>query len=286
LHFAFLNVINQIIKNMNNLFKKLIIFPVILLFHACNAPVVNNNTLILIKTTLGDIKIKLYDSTPIHRDNFIKLVKSGIYDNVSFHRVIKDFMIQSGDPTTRTSKSKSSPDSLTTYTIPSEFNPACFHKRGALAAARTGNDENPEMRSSGTQFYIVQGVKYDDAQLDQAEQRINSNLKQALFNKYMKHISDSLTSAGKTLTDAEIQEIASVKMFDYLSASTNYRIPDDQRATYKSIGGVPRLDGTYTVFGEVIEGMDVVDRIASVNTDSNDRPVTDISIFNMTLVRK
>ena len=142
------------------------------------------------------------------------------------------------------------------------------------------------MRSSGTQFYIVQGVKYDDAELDQAEQGINSNIKQAIFNKLMKHTSDSLRSAGKTATDAEIQEIASVKMFDYLSGNNNYKIPEDQRNIYKTIGGVPRLDGTYTVFGEVTEGMDVVDRIAAVNTDSNDRPLTDIRILNMKIVRK
>jgi len=271
---------------MNNLLKKFILLPFILLFHACSAPEGNTNTLILIKTTLGDIKIKLYDGTPVHRDNFIKLVKDGIYDGVSFHRVIKDFMIQSGDPATRTNQSKSSPDSINTFTIPSEFNLSYFHKRGALAAARTGNEENPEMRSSGTQFYIVQGVKYDDTQLDQAEQRINSNIKQALFNRFVRHISDSLTSTGKNASDSEVQEIASVKMFDYLSANTSYKIPEDQRNTYKSIGGVPRLDGTYTVFGEVTEGMDVVDRIASVATDSNDRPLTDIRIFNMKIVRK
>jgi peptidylprolyl isomerase len=271
---------------MNSLLKKFIIIPVILACHACNAPLGNTNTHILIKTTLGDIKIELYDGTPIHRDNFIKLVNSGIYDNVSFHRVIKDFMIQTGDPATRTNKSKASPDSLTTYTIPSEFNHSYFHKRGALAAARTGNEENPEMRSSGTQFYIVQGVKYDDSQLDQAEQRINTNIKQALFNKFVKHVSDSITLAGKTASDAEIQEIASVKMFDYLSVNNNYKIPEDQRNIYKSIGGVPRLDGTYTVFGEVTEGMDIVDRIASVATDSNDRPLTDIRISDIKIVRK
>ncbi len=140
----------------------------------------------MIKTTSGDIKIKLYDVTPVHRDNFIKLVNSNFYDNVSFHRVIKDFMIQTGDPLTRPEKSKTIPDSLNTYTLPAEFNPACFHKKGALAAARKGNEENPEMRSSGTQFYIVQGIKYNDAELDQAEFRINSNIKQAIFNKIIK----------------------------------------------------------------------------------------------------
>jgi cyclophilin family peptidyl-prolyl cis-trans isomerase len=271
---------------MNNLFKKIFIIPVILLIHSCTAHVGNTNTLVLAKTTLGDIKFKLYDSTPIHRDNFIKLVNSGVYNNVSFHRVIRDFMIQAGDPATRPEKSKIFPDSINSYTIPSEFNPSYYHKKGALAAARMGNEENPEMRSSGTQFYIVQGVKYTDTELDQAEQRINSNIKQAFFNKLMKHISDSLSLSGKVASDAEVQEIVSVKMFDFLSANNTYKMPEEQRNTYKNIGGVPRLDGTYTVFGEVTEGLDVVDKIAAVSTDSNDRPLNDVRILNIKIVSK
>ena len=239
----------------------------------------------MIKTTLGDIRIKLYDVTPVHRDNFIKLVNSQIYDNVSFHRVIKDFMIQTGDPQTRPENTKSIPDSLNNYTLPAEFNSACFHKKGALAAARKGNEENPDMRSSGTQFYIVQGIKYSDAELDQAELSINSNLKQALFNKLIKHTSDSLHLAGKTSSNSEIQEIASIKMFDYISANNIYKIPDDQRNVYKTAGGVPRLDGTYTVFGEVIEGLDVVDRVAASATDSNDKPLTDIRILKIKIIK-
>jgi peptidylprolyl isomerase len=285
LHIALRNVINQIIKFMNNLFLKLLIIPVLLLIHSCKGPAGNENTSILIKTTLGEIKIKLYDVTPVHRDNFIKLVNSEFYDNVSFHRVIKDFMIQAGDPQTRPEKSKIFPDSLNTYTLPSEFNRACFHKKGALAAARKGNEENPEMRSSGTQFYIVQGIKYSDSDLDQAELRINSNIKQAIFNKLIKQTTDSLHAAGKTASDSEIQEIASVRMFDYISADNSYKIPEDQRNVYKTMGGVPRLDGTYTVFGEVTEGLDVVDRIASSATDSNDKPLTDIRILKIKIVR-
>jgi peptidylprolyl isomerase len=274
---------------MNSLFRKIsIIFVIflILLVNCCKTPARNDASLVLIKTTLGDIKIKLYDATPLHKANFLKLVTSGVYDNVSFHRVIRDFMIQSGDPQTRPEHSRSLPDSVNIYTIPAEFNRAFFHKRGALAAARKGNEENPEMRSSGTQFYIVQGVKYSDTELDQAEHFINSNIKQAMFNKLLKHTSDSLRSSGINASDAEVQEIASLKMFDFLSGDNNYKIPEDQRNVYKAIGGVPRLDGTYTVFGEVMEGFDIVDRIASVSTDSNDRPVTDIRILNMKIFRK
>jgi peptidyl-prolyl cis-trans isomerase B (cyclophilin B) len=271
---------------MNILFKKLLIIPLILLIHSCNAPGGNDNTSILIKTTSGDIKIKLYDVTPVHRDNFIKLINSEFYDNVSFHRVIKDFMIQAGDPLTRPVNSKSYPDSLNNYTLPAEINSTCFHRKGALAAARKGNEENPEMRSSGTQFYIVHGIKYTDADLDQAELRINSNMKQSVFNKLISHITDSLRLSETTVSDSEIQEIASVKMFDYLSGNNNFKIPEDQRLIYKTIGGVPRLDGTYTVFGEVTEGLDVVDRIAATATDSNDKPLTDIRILKIKIIRK
>jgi peptidylprolyl isomerase len=262
------------------------LLPCLILISSCKSHPGTTDSLVLIKTTLGDIKIKLYDGTPIHKANFIKLVNNGVYDNVSFHRVIKDFMIQCGDPATRPEHSKLLPDTINTYTIPSEFNLNYFHKKGALAAARTGNDINPDMRSSGTQFYIVQGKKYTDTELDEAEHLINSNIKQAMFNKLLKHTSDSLRSSGISISDTEIQEIASLKMFDYLSAGNNYKIPENQRIVYKTTGGVPRLDCTYTVFGEVTEGLDVVDRIASAATDNNDRPVSDIRILNMKIISK
>jgi len=270
---------------MNIIFKKVMLLPVLFLVISCNTPGGNENTVLSIKTTLGDIKIKLYDGTPLHRDNFIKLIKTGFYDGVSFHRVIKDFMIQAGDPATKSGPIKNLPDSIKTYTIPAEFTSQYFHKKGALAAARESNDVNPEMRSSGTQFYIVQGVRYTVEELTTAEQRINSNTKQTLFNKLLKETADSVRLSGKTITDAEIQEIASVKMFQYLTNNKDYKFSEDQRNAYKSIGGTPRLDGKYTVFGEVIEGLDVVDRIASVKTDSNDRPVNDIKILKIKIIR-
>jgi cyclophilin family peptidyl-prolyl cis-trans isomerase len=270
---------------MNIFFKKGILIPVLLFIISCNAPGGNENTVISIKTTLGDIKIKLYDGTPLHRDNFIKLINTDFYNDISFHRVIKDFMIQAGDPASKSGSVTNQPDSLNTYTIPAEFTNQYFHKKGALAAARQGNDVNPEMRSSGTQFYIVQGVRYNDEELTMSEQRINSNTKQGLFNKIMRETADSVRLSGKIITNGEIQEIASVKMFQYLSNNKDYKISEEQRSIYKSLGGVPRLDGTYTVFGEVIEGLDVVDKIASVKTDSNDRPVTDVKILKIKIVR-
>jgi cyclophilin family peptidyl-prolyl cis-trans isomerase len=258
---------------------------VLISLFSCSTPGGNQNTIVSIKTSLGDIKIKLYDATPLHRDNFVRLVNSGFYDGISFHRIIRSFMIQAGDPETKTGSTQKLPDSLKTYTIPAEINNMYFHKKGALAAARQGDDVNPRMRSSGTQFYIVQGVKLTDADLDQSEQRINSNMKQSRFNQFMKETSDSLKLSGKSATDAEIQESASVKMFQYLSSYKEYKISDEQRTIYKTIGGTPRLDGSYTVFGEVTEGLDIVDKIADVPTDSNDKPVTDVKIIKIKIVK-
>lgn len=269
---------------MNNNIKKVIPLIASIIILSCSATVRNENTLISIKTSLGDIKIKLYDNTPQHRDNFIKLVNSGFYEGVSFHRIIKGFMIQAGDPLTKTGSKTDIADSLNSYTIPAEFDSRNFHKKGALAAARQGNDINPEMRSSGTQFYIVQGVKYTDEELNQSELRINSNLKQTLFNTLLKETSDSVRLTGKTISAGEIQEIASVKMFEYLTKNQDFKIPEDHRIIYKSLGGTPRLDGTYTVFGEVIEGLDIVDKIASVPTDGTDKPINDIKILKIKIV--
>jgi len=271
---------------MNKYFIRLLSFSVFFLATCSNAPGGYEKSRVLIKTSLGDIKILLYDDTPLHRDNFLKLVNSGFYEGISFHRVINGFMIQAGDPETRTIPILKSADSLNTYTIPAEFNKIHFHKKGALAAAREGNDVNPEMRSSGTHFYIVQGVKFTDEELNLAEQRINNNLKQAIFNKLIHHVADSAVKSGKPMTDAEVQEKSSLRMFQYLTGTGDYKIPAEHREAYKSIGGVPRLDQTYTVFGEVTEGLDVVDKIAAVKTGAADKPVEDVKILKMKVVNR
>lgn len=270
---------------MNLILKRAFVINILLILISCSAPGGNENTSVLIKTTLGDIKLKLYDETPIHRDNFIKLVESGFYDGISFHRVIENFMIQAGDPVTRDSK-EGLHDSLSVYTIPAEFRPELFHRKGVLAAAREGNDVNPEMRSSGTQFYIVQGTKLTDDEIDEMEQRMNSNLKQAVFNKFLKQVSDSSMNTEEPLTSGEIQEIASMKMFNYLNSNKDFKVPEQQREVYRTKGGVPRLDGTYTVFGEVTEGLDVVDKIAAVETSSSDKPFNDVKIIKMRIVKE
>jgi len=270
---------------MNKRLIKCLTLIIVSIITSCNTPGASDDTLVLIQTSVGDIKIILYNETPLHRDNFIKLIKSGFYEGISFHRVIKEFMIQAGDPLTK-AVSENLPDSISNYTIPAEINPLLFHKKGALAAARQGNDVNPYMRSSGTQFYIVQGTKYTEEELNVAEQRINSQVKQGLFIKLIKETADSLKAAGISATDAEIQEIASVEMFQYLSTTPDFKLSPEQRNAYISIGGTPRLDGSYTVFGEVTEGLDIVDRIAATETDASDKPINNITILKTKIVRK
>jgi peptidyl-prolyl cis-trans isomerase B (cyclophilin B) len=186
-----------------------------------------NDQTYTIETTLGNIQIKLYENTPLHKANFEKLVTEQVYDSVLFHRVIQNFMIQGGDPATK------NPAYVEGETIPAEFIPENIHKKGALAAARRGDAVNPEKRSSPTQFYIVQGKTYEDNEL-----------------KYMEDFS------GKSWTP-------------------------EQKEIYKTLGGTPFLDRDYTVFGEVVSGLEVVDRIAAVSTAPGDRPLTDVRIIRI-----
>jgi cyclophilin family peptidyl-prolyl cis-trans isomerase len=200
---------------------------------------------VLLNTSMGDIRIKLYNETPKHRDNFLKLVKSGFYDGVLFHRVIDRFMIQTGDSATRHAKPGellgATPEA---YKIPAEIRfPAIFHKRGVVAAAREGDDINPERESSMCQFYIVYGKRYNDDLLDVVEDKLDTR------------------THGQVKLTPEIREV------------------------YKSVGGTPNLDGQYTVFGEVVQGMDVVDQIQRVECDANDRPLTDVKIIKATIVK-
>jgi cyclophilin family peptidyl-prolyl cis-trans isomerase len=199
---------------------------------------------VLLQTNMGDMVIRLSDSTPLHRDNFLKLVKVGYYDSVVFHRVIKNFMIQGGDPESKHAVAgvplgNGGP----AYTVPAEFRTSLFHKKGVIAAARMGDNENPQKASSGSQFYIVQGKIFYDAGLDSVE-------------TYRMH--------GR-------------------------KIPADQREVYKTIGGTPHLDQAYTVFGEVIKGLEVIDKIAAVPTSKGadrDRPLEDVRIIKAKLVKR
>jgi len=196
----------------------------------------DKETIVLIETTLGAIKVKLYNETPVHRDNFLKLVNENFYDGIKFHRVIKDFMIQTGSGETKKNADGTNGKEIE-YTLPAEIVPKYFHKKGALSAARTGDNGNPMRRSSGSQFYIVQGTVLTNEQLTDYERRMN------------------------TVFTAE------------------------QREAYTTIGGTPHLDAQYTVFGEVIEGLEVVEKIAQVETAAANKPVQDITI-KMKVVKK
>ena len=199
---------------------------------------------VVLETTQGNIELKLYDLTPQHRDNFKALVKEGAYDSLLFHRVIRDFMIQGGDPDSKTA----APGILLgegdrPYTLPAEFKleEGIFHRRGTLAAARESDDVNPEQRSSAMQFYIVWGKIFDDEGLDKVQARLDAR------------------TGGRVKLTPEMREV------------------------YKTVGGTPHLDGQYTVFGEVVSGMDVVDAIQQVATDENDRPLEDVRILKARL---
>lgn len=246
-------------------------------------------TVLLLETSMGDIRIRLYDDTPKHRDNIVKLAKEGFYDGTLFHRVIKDFMIQAGDP-----ESKEAPQGKMLgagdvgYTIPAEFvYPKYFHKKGALSAARQGDNVNPEKASSGCQFYIVTGKVYSDSTLLDMERQMNqlrlNNAFQALVQKNMKTIY-KLRKDGNQDGLLDLQDSLIAQAEAQVDKEEPFRFTPEQVQAYTTVGGTPHLDGEYTVFGEVLEGMDVVDKIQQVKTDRNDRPEKDVIIQKVTVL--
>ena len=245
----------------------------------------------LISTKYGDMKVLLYDKTPLHRDNFIKLADQGFYDSLLFHRVIKNFMIQGGDPDSKNAPAnKMLGNGGPGYTISAEFDTSLIHKKGALAAAREGDNINPEKKSSGSQFYIVQGTTFSDSQLNQMEQRINTQAKQSYIRNYISNtpsVKSKLDSLQKSRDRAGINKlIAEIEKSEKanIDAVASFKYSAKQREIYKTIGGAPHLDGAYTVFGEVIEGMNVVDSIAAVKTGKADRPIEDV-IFSIKILK-
>ena len=247
----------------------------------------NNNGDVIadIKTSMGDIKVKLFGQTPLHRDNFVKLAKEGYYDGVLFHRVIDNFMVQTGDGNSReASKDKMLGGGDPGYTIEAEIRyPELYHKRGVLAAARTADSVNPEKRSSGSQFYIVTGKTFNDSTLAQIEKRHQTTMLQNIFNRLQVENRDSIMALRRNRDREGLDKLRDslVAQAEAEYAKAPFKIPEDQRQAYKEQGGTPHLDGDYTVFGEVIEGMDVVDKIQKAETDRNDRPLEDIRILSV-----
>lgn len=244
-------------------------------------------TLVKLETTMGNITVALYNETPKHRDNFIKLVKEGVYDSTLFHRVIKQFMIQAGDPDSKNASDTAMLGSGDVgYTIPAEFNPKFFHKKGVLAAARQGDDVNPEKASSGCQFYIVTGRKFTEPQLLGMENKINEQHEEALFDslarQHMKEIY-KMRKAGDNAGLLELQDTLEAQARELVDKEEKFRFTPEQIKAYSTVGGAPHLDGSYTVFGEVTEGMEVVENIEIAKTNRADRPVENIRILKASI---
>lgn len=243
------------------------------------------DVLVEIKTTEGNLTVRLFGDTPRHRDNFVKLAKEGYYNGVLFHRVINEFMVQTGDPDSKTAPAgKMLGSGGPGYDIEAEIvYPTHFHKRGALAAARQGDQVNPERRSSGSQFYIVTGKAYNDSTLNQMERQLQMMQKQNIFNDLAREHRDSIMTLRRNRDQAGLQALQDelVAITEKKAAEAPARLTAEQREAYTTTGGTPHLDNQYTVFGEVVDGMDVIDKIEKVETDSHDRPLKDVKILSM-----
>lgn len=247
-------------------------------------------TRVLMRTSAGDITLKLYNKTPLHRDNFIKLANEGQYNGLLFHRVIKNFMIQGGDVTSKDAPmNKQLGAGDLGYTIPAEFNyPEYFHKKGALCAARTGDEVNPERASSASQFYIVTGKVYKDNELNQMEKQMEMQLKQSIFARLQ---AENRPKIMELYRSGNREELAIFR--DTLIGKTELeaekrkeeaKLSPSVREVYKSVGGVPFLDNQYTVYGEVVDGLETVEAIQNAKTNKQDRPTTNIVIESVEIL--
>ena len=237
--------------------------------------------MVRISTNLGDIVVRLYDETPEHRDNFLKLARDGYYDSTLFHRVIKDFMIQGGDPDSKGAPAgKQLGSGGPGYTVPAEFvYPQYFHKRGVLSAARQADQVNPERRSSGSQFYIVWGKTYTEGELKQLAAQLDGQRGQQIFNGLAAQHRDSIQAMyqrGDQKGLMELQNRLAAETDKILKETQGFTFTPEQMEAYTTIGGTPFLDNQYTIFGEVVEGLDVVGKIQQVATGKADRPKEDV----------
>lgn len=247
-------------------------------------------TMVLMRTNKGDITLKLYNDTPLHRDNFLRLVANKQYEGLLFHRVIKDFMIQGGDVTSKDAPmNKSLGAGDLGYMVPAEFRyPVRFHKKGALCAARTGDEVNPEKASSASQFYIVTGKKYSDAELNQMEKQLENRLKQAIFARLQTENKSKIMSLYRSGNKEELAILRDTLIgkveLEAESRKMEAKISPEVREAYKTVGGVPFLDNEYTVYGEVVDGLDVVDAIQAMKTNKQDRPTENVVILSVEVI--
>ena len=242
---------------------------------------------VIMTTSKGELILKLYNQTPIHRDNFVKLINNQFYNGISFHRVIKNFMAQAGDPNSRDPEYTGSlGNNSEGETLPAEIYPFLFHKKGALAAARMGDQVNPEKRSSGSQFYIVQGKKYNRNQLTQMEARINQQLegnlvgiflKDSSNREYMNRVKVCQQNGWMDSLNLVVGEIKNMVLKDV----DKFTFSEEQLKAYETVGGTPFLDNGYTVFGEVVSGIDIIDSICTSPTLPGDKPKDPIIILSV-----
>lgn len=246
-----------------------------------------SETKVVMHTTLGDITLKLYNETPKHRDNFLKLVNDGTYNGLLFHRVIKEFMVQGGDVTSKDAPmNKQLGAGDLGYTVPAEFvYPKYFHKKGALCAARTGDEVNPEKASSASQFYIVTGKKYSDSELKQMEKQLENRLKQSIFARLQAENKSKIMELYRSGDKVELAILRDTLIgkteLEAEKRKDEAKLTEEQKEIYKTVGGVPFLDNQYTVYGEVVDGMEVVEKIEKSKTNRQDRPTENISIISV-----
>lgn len=245
------------------------------------------DALVELNTTMGDIVVELYNDTPLHRDNFLKLVGEGFYDGVLFHRVIDNFMIQTGDPDSKKAVAGQRLGSGDLgYTIEAEIDyPRHYNKYGALAAARTGDNVNPDRRSSGSQFYIVTGKPVSEKQLEMMQMRAKDEKLRNKFAQLVNENRDTITALKRENNQEALEDLRQ-KLIAETEASVDVQsLPENMKADYLEKGGAPHLDDAYTVFGEVVKGMDVVEKIQKVETDANDRPVEDVRVISAKVLK-
>ena len=255
----------------------------LVLFSSCNGQKREGaNTEIVLETTLGDIHIALFDDTPGHRDNIVKNIQEGKYDGVTFHRVIRNFMIQTGDSATKQSATSPLSDSTVTERIPAEIvYPKYFHRRGMVGAARDGDDENPERKSDKYQFYIVTGKVCSEADLDGYESAREEREAQQLFDRLCQEHNEEIEALRAARQPRRLSDRLETLLDEArmkVAENPPLMFTKTQRSTYRSKGGAPWLDGEYTIFGEVVEGMAVVEKIQKIKTNDKDVPLAEVRI--------
>jgi len=262
--------------------KLLLLVTIVCTLAACssNKKLGTKDRVVLIETSLGNMKVKLYDETPLHRDNFIKLTSEKFFDGTLFHRVINSFMIQGGDPDSKDAPAgKMLGEGGPGYQIKAEINSKLFHKKGVLAAAREGDSVNPERKSAGSQFYLAQGKVYTEEEIASTIDKINSKRNYRLFKRLEANNKARLSKLQQEDIKAYYLAVDSLNQeVDKIAEKEKLVLSQEQIKAYTTVGGIPHLDGQYTVFGEIIEGLEVLDKIAAVQTDKHDRPLENIKM--------